>query len=132
MGFRKKYRCDKSKFTEGVWVPLGDKLQVRIGSMKSERYEEALQRALEPHRVALKTKSLPDELLEAAVVEALAEAVLLDWKGDEHPYSKQQAIAYLSDPEMVEFRDTVVALGKSYDLFRAEYEAEAEKNSLPA
>lgn len=128
MGISKKFRCATEKISEGVWVDLGDGLQVRVASMKSERYEDALERILKPHRVAMKTNTLPEEVLEAAVIEATAEAVLLDWRGDDKPYSKAQAIAYLSDPEMRQFRETVVALARDFELFRAEYEAAAEKN----
>lgn len=128
MGISNKFRASSEKTIEGVWVDLGDGLKVRVAHMKNPRYQEALERLLKPHRVAMKTNTLPDDVVEAAVVEAMAEAILLDWQGDEVAYSKAAAVSYLGNPETREFRDVIAALAKDFELFRAEYEAAAEKN----
>lgn len=93
---------------------------------------DLLQAKLKPHRRAIRSGTMPEEMTEALMTEVIAETVVLDWenvelKGETVPFSKKAALEILSDPEMKDLRDMIVVMAGDMELFRAEDLADAEK-----
>lgn len=100
-----KARLDTGKTTYGVWVELDGETSLRIAQWLNPHHARYVQKLLDPYKRAINMGTLDDETSERLEVDALAETVLLDWKGlkeggKELPYSKQTAVRLLSDPSL--------------------------------
>jgi len=125
------YKIDEAKEEEGVWEDIGENSRVKVARMSSKKYTEELDRILKPHRRSLRRGTLNESIIETAMIRAMSKHILLDWEG---LTIKGQPIEYTPGnchkvlTEFPEFRDQVTEIATSFDLFKAEEEAEAEKN----
>lgn len=135
--FSKRFRTDPKKTEEGVWCDLGSGIRVKIVRFSSKKSLDTRRRLEKPYRgVAARTGSLPQELQEKITVEQMAEAILQDWEGVEYrgqenfPFSVENALTVLSDPEYADFKDTIASLSLDAEPFKPDPENEeaARKN----
>jgi len=110
---------------EGTWVPfpLVPSIKVKIARFMNAAHEKALKDLRKPY--ASYGKTLTEEQEREIFIKSLAEAVLLDWSGvmegdKEVPYSTEEAIKVLSDPEARDFREFVVVTANDLNTFRRE------------
>lgn len=80
---------------EGVWFKWED-AELKVASINSKRYQRILQDKQAPYRAQIRRGTLPDETREELATEAMAEAILVDWKnvkenGQDVPYSVAEA-----------------------------------------
>ena len=121
-----KYTQNLTAAKEGVEIDLGEGCTVRVARSGNEKYQAYLRQVLKPYEKQLRLKSMPDALFEKLYNEALAETVLLGWKGleddagKEIPYSKEKAIELLSDPVYADFKELVLGLAGEQAVFAAE------------
>lgn len=125
MDLRKAFGTDRKAEEEGVWINLGDGARIKVARSSNKRYRELIRRLLKPHRAAMRSDNLPDETMEAIVIEATAEALLLDWQGIEFdgallPYSVENAKKVLA--ALPDFRDAVATYAGEMATFRAQAE----------
>lgn len=124
------YRTDRAAEEEGVWIDLDDQTTVRVARSNSKRFAEALNKHRKPHRQAIRSGTLPEETADAIVIGAIADAVLLDWKGlqedgKEVPATLENRVRVLS--QYPDFRNVVAELAADMANFRAaEIEADAQ------
>lgn len=115
----------------GVWVDIGDGGQLLVARMGNPRYLEVVRRISRPHKNRIRTKSINEELSDDILIQAMAEAILLDWKGLEDDkgkpikYSKEAAYELMKG--MRDFRNLVVEIASEQAAFRRE-ENEAAGN----
>lgn len=128
---KKNYGTNKVLENEGVWVDLGDGASIKVARVGNKENTALVKRLTAPHKVAIRTNKLPDEIWEKITIEALASTILLDWKGLKEDgkviaYSKENAVKLLTDYK--DFRDQVSGLSSELALFQAEDEAAVTKN----
>ena len=105
MDLYKKYKTDKKLDNEGVFVDYGGGTKFRLARMSrtNQRYQKAMTEVMEQHEIALKRKSLDEDLAEELQIKVFVETILLDWEGVNAPdgqpleYSKDAAIKLLTD-----------------------------------
>ena len=121
-----KFATNVNAAKNGVAVDLGEGLVVTIARSGNENYQKYLKQALKPYEKMLRTKTLPDQTFELIYTEAVAETILLGWKGleDENgveiPYTKEKAIEILSDPQYIDFRTLILDLAGEAAVFAKE------------
>lgn len=133
----KKFATNLTLEDEGVWVQLDSETKLKIARSGNKRYRGALARLTAPHKVALRSGKVSDEVADAILVEALAEAVLLDWEGmfeggKPLPYSKEEAKRLLADPSLKDFRDFVVEFANDMENYRVQELEESKANLKPS
>jgi len=131
MDIAKKFGTDKVKEEEGIWVHLGDGAEILVARLNNKSYVAAIKRLTTPHKVAMRNKSLPEEVTFDITIKAMAEAVLLGWKGLQENgknliYSREAAERLLKD--YPDFREQIAGIAADMENFRAETEAATEKN----
>src|SRR5690554_5834285 len=100
---------DKAKQEDGNWVTL-DGSEFCIAYARNTRFIKTLNRLRKPYQRQLDKGTLDPETADDIFCEALADAILVDWKdvidsaGNTIPYSKEIAKqALVGNPELREF-----------------------------
>lgn len=132
MDIKKEFGTDSKKEVEGVWEDFGDGLEVKIARIGNPIYQKAFQKISKPHKKAIRRGTLRDEKAEELLIEAMAKAIVLDWKGLEEdgkevPYNHNNCVKILT--EYKDFREQVSEFATEIEAFRCDEDEEAEKNS---
>jgi hypothetical protein len=130
-----EFDYDRRLAEEGVWVPLDATTSLRLARLGNPRFRAALAREQEPYRLALRAGTLDEAAQERIMVRALAEGVLLDWRGmsqggTELAYSTSEAERVLAS--FPDFRELVVKLAGMRRWYREAEIEDAKKNSVGA
>ena len=117
----------------GVWVELDSKTSIKVRRLGCKAFRDSLKEKSEKYKVALRLQNLDDDVAERIYAEALAETILIDWRGMELgdsviEYSAEQAYEILSDEENKDFKELVVELAREAETFREQATAAIEKN----
>lgn len=129
-----KFKQDIQKSEEGAKVDLGDGLIVTVARVGNSHYQETLKSLTKPYKNAIKNGTLSDSVFEKMMVQAMAEAILLDWEGMEGedgkliPYSKDKAKEILGDPAYKDFRELISDLANEAETFRQQEIEEISKS----
>lgn len=123
-------RTDEHLAKDGVWVPLDGETKLCIAQWLNHNHRQYLQKALDPYKRALATKTMKDDVMEDLEIIGIAKCVLLGWEGltdNGKPveYSEGAAIKYLGDPTLRWFRDFVTEQAQDISNFRAAVAEEA-------
>ena len=116
----------------GVWVDIGDGGKLKVARMGNPRYQEAVRRISKPHKTQIRNKTISEDLSGELLLKAMADSILLDWKGIEDdkgkPIKYSADMAYTLMRDLRDFRNLVVELATEQAAFRRE-EMNAEGNS---
>lgn len=132
MDLKKEYGTDKDKELAGVWEDFGGGCKVLIARIGNENYSKVFRRISKPYQNAIRRGTLGNEKAEDLLIQAMAESIVLDWKGMEEDgkpvkYSKEECMRVLKAYK--DFRDEISERAGSMELFKREMDAESEKNS---
>ncbi len=134
-----RIKTNTEQGTEGQWIEFcpaqGDEpaLELKIARVGNPKYNQRLQELVRPHR--RKVRMGFDEDLEEFVKQAVAECVLVGWRGlqdnsgKEIPYSKEKSVELLTNPEYSDLFDFVMDVGGDAALYREHALEEAAGNS---
>jgi hypothetical protein len=119
MDLKKTFATDKQKETGGVWVSLGEGAEVLVARATNPKYRAALAK-FQKQFCGMKPDPQSSEF-EKAVTYAMAEAVLLDWKGiavggENLEYSFDNAVSVLMD--YPDFREAISRISLDVDYYR--------------
>jgi hypothetical protein len=127
---------DAAAEEEGRWFRDifndGSNIDVKLRRLTSRSSMQARRRLEKGYRRHMKNGVYPDDIAVKILVEQIAEAVLVDWKGiydrDKKPmeYSKENALALLT--KLPVFRDGVIQMASNLDNFRIEEKEATSKN----
>ena len=130
------YQLGKKVTDEGVWKEYsGAELKIaRAGSVEFMRAKEKLER---PYRKKIEKGALSIDVSRELNLKALAQTILVDWKGVEDedgkavPYSEEIGIQAMSDdPDMLEFVMDVALDNENFSIAREK--TLAKKSSKPS
>lgn len=107
---------------DGLWTEvsvLGEVCEMKIARLGNRKYERLLDRKLEPHR--RKRGRISNEVRDRIMVECVAEAILLDWRGlkngdEPFDYSYDNAVLLLTQYRDV--YDAVLIAANEAERFR--------------
>jgi hypothetical protein len=127
-----KFQTNKSMEEEGVWVDVdGNGTRIKVARINNARYKKYFQKITKPYKRQIRTGTLSEDLAEKLLVDALANTILLDWKGftkegQDFPYSVDHARLFLA--ESPDFRDFVSDAANEMETFRTAELEEARGN----
>lgn len=86
---------------DGVWIEFDSETSFKIASAETTSYLELIEAKLKPFRSAKRSGTFDHETRRRLSIEAIAEGVLLDWKGVNMggkplPFTRDNAILVLS------------------------------------
>lgn len=128
---KKLFGTDKQKEVEGVWSEVGDGVELKIARIGNPEYQKEFQKISKPHRRAIRSGTLSNDVAEKLLIKAMAKNILVDWRnlkedGEDVPYSYENAVRLLTDYR--DLRDIVSDIANEIESFRAEDDEEAEIN----
>ena len=127
------FATDVSLAEEGAWIQIDEETSIRVARYGNRRFKKVFARLTAPYKVQIQQGTLNEEMASSLLTRAIAEAILVDWKGmkkagKDLPYSVEAAIKILSDETLSNFRDMVVNLSQDIQTFREqEVREDAEK-----
>lgn len=129
-----KFKTDKKREQEGVWVDAGEGLKLKLARLGNPKYEALMQQLGKPYRRQIRNNTIDVDVLRGLTARALARHVLLDWSdlqdeetGEDITYSQEKALELLKNYR--DFYDMVVELANDQQFFRDDYQAESMGNS---
>jgi hypothetical protein len=139
MDLAQAFGTSKKLEVEGVWKQIGPANEdgtlprVKVARQGNPAHDKLSRRLMAPHKAALRTGRLPDDVLESIAIKSMSMAILLDWEhlsdGPEKlpPYTPEQGEKLLK--KYPDFRDHISAISGDMANYQEEHEAEAGKNS---
>jgi len=117
-----KFKTDTSLENNGVWIPAGDGLELKIARMNNPKYVEYIRvKGQHLRAICAATNSTPPEMI-PIIRGAVASTILLDWKGlnDEagKPIEYSPEVASKVFDEYPEFYGLVLKLADEPNNFR--------------
>jgi len=133
MDFEKAFAVDKKLVLEGRWFPVGEGAECKIARTGNSRYRELLRSKLGVYEQSLQKRLLDDTTGDAVLIEIMAKTILLDWKGftnkgEEYPYSVENAIEQMAEHE--DFRDFVAKNADNMQAYR-KHASDTDRGNLP-
>jgi hypothetical protein len=134
-GIYEAFETDTDAEKDGQWVTgIREGMDVLVARFGNERYRKSFQRRIKPYRQQFDRDALPEEKLIEITVEAMADGILLNWRGDGFvdrsgeamSYTREAAVTLLND--LPEFRDEVLGISREFETFRKHVDEEAAKN----
>lgn len=131
MDIHKKFGTDAKMEIDGIWVEWDDETSFLIARWGNVHHRKMIDTLTKPYRTQMRHSQIPEKAAMGIMVEAMSEALLLDWKGvwangEELPYTKMSAKTLLADlPELQRF---VQDVAQNMQLYQKEEDELAEKN----
>ena len=115
----------------GVWLEYRDGSQVKVARAGNQVFSRAHAARMKPHLRKQRDGNMDAEVETRILCEAIAEGILVDWKGFEEDgkelkYTKARASALLISS--MDFRNEVVELAATEAYFHADFEEASIKN----
>lgn len=114
---------DNSLLTAGMWVEFEDS-QFLVTHMSNMAFQRAVTRKQAPYRSRIEKGTLDPQISRDLMVQAMAEALVLDWKdvvdasGKQVPFSKEACLKALKNNDGL--RDFISEFAMNLDNFRNE------------
>jgi len=116
---------DLEKAAAGVLIQYEGPIKFRIARANTPGYRSAVRRIMKMHKRQIENGSLSDEQSDKITAQLMAEHILVDWEGlsndgENFPYTKENAEAFLGDPQYAEIREWIMAQAQDLENFRSE------------
>lgn len=114
---------DLEKSEAGVWIEYDGGIEFLIARSNTPAYRKAVKQMHKRYKRQIENETLSDEKSDRLMAELMAEHILLDWTGmkngdEEFKYSRESAIAFLSDERYAEVRQWIMAQADDLENFR--------------
>jgi hypothetical protein len=131
MDLKKNYATDKVAEIAGIEKDFGDGLFIKIARIGNSEYKKFFQKLTKPHQKAIRRGVLSDEVADRLLIEAMANKIVLDWRGmfegqTEIQYSTENCIRILT--EYPDLKDQINEIANEMESFKTEDDEELEKN----
>lgn len=128
-----RFKVDLNKEEDGVWVDIGPDCRLCVARINNPKYKEVFRRLTRPYRRQIDNGTLPDEIGDKIMADAIADGCIRGWEGVEMageaiPYSPQSARDLMRNPQLKDFRDLVTRIANDADLYRQSEIEESEGN----
>lgn len=128
-------KTDQTAEVNGKWFTdffePGSGIDFKLRRLKTKPVVKVMNRVMAENRKHMVKGEYPEAIDEAMLIETFAEAVIADWRGvsdgeNDIPYSKEAAMKLLT--ELPDLKDTINRIASQGASFRADLEADVEKN----
>lgn len=125
MDIFKNFTSDAALEVEGRWVHISRDAEVLVARSGNDRFAKKMKELVQKNNLDLSDESEENvKLLEELIIEAMSEAILLDWKGmtrggEPFPYSKAHAVEVL---RLKDFRKKINEIADNAAAYRAKEE----------
>ena len=131
MDIRKVYGTNKKDEQEGKWEDFGEGLSVKIARMGNPNYSKKFREIAKPYQKSIRRGTLGEQKSEELLIQAMADTILLDWKGLEEngkpvKFTREEAIRVMT--EYPDFRDAVSEVAGAIETFKLEEDEAGRKN----
>lgn len=121
---------DLEKAEAGTWIEYDNGIEFLIARSNTPAYRKAVRHMHKRYKRQIDNETLSDEKSDRLMAELMADHILLDWSGlkngkEEFKYSRENAVAFLSDERYAEVRLWIMAQADDLENFR---EDEAKKS----
>lgn len=129
------FQTSKELEEKGTWVNVEgtpDGTQFLVARIGSDTFDNLLAKKLKPFKRLVQKDKMKKSQQNAIMNEVIVETVLLGWKnlfdddGNEVAFSKEKALELL---KLKDFRELVVEIASTMEIFKAEEDEADEKNS---
>ena len=132
MDLYEKYKTNEEQEVDGAWVSLSATASIKVARMGNIRYRECMRKKSAPYRQSGIANAIPPEVLEQVVREAVAETILVGWKGIttdgvDVPYSRETSLKFCTD--LKDFYNVVLTAADNMETFRVNGQAVLMGNS---
>lgn len=127
------FATDESLEEQGVWVNLGNGVEVKVARMGNSAHKAEWRKLQQPHLKEIRLNTLDEETARDLALKALSRTILLDWSGikdvdgKEVEYSEENAYEALRDNR--DFRNAIEEIASEREAFKEELEEDSQKNS---
>lgn len=131
--FTDRYTTNKEAEEEGVWVDLGDGIEIKVRRVKSATSRKMLRQLQAPYEHMRRTgRALPESVELEITRKWAAHGLLVDWKGVTDKRGKALAFtpenALKALEQFEDFADDVAYFAREVETFRAKALEETAKN----
>ena len=128
-----KDKVDTSKEIDGVWCDYDSETSFLIARYENPAHMKYMKKITKPYQRQFRMKTADDELVKKLEVDAMANCILLDWKGlneggKEVKFSIKKAKEVLLNPEYVGLLNYVQEQSSDMALFNVEELADGVVN----
>lgn len=80
---RKMFETDTVVERDGVWIEYAPGIEVRVARAggSNKHFTKVMQRLAKPHRRAIQTDSVDEDILKNIFIKTYAQAIIIDWRG---------------------------------------------------
>ena len=134
MGSLSKFRMDKDKSVEGVWVTFGADIELKIARMHNPDFNRYYAEISEPYLSQIRKRTADKVTTADLMKDAVAHCIIKGWKNMEDDkgktinYSPEKALEIISDEANVIFYDFILDVANSVHLFFEQQKEAAVKN----
>lgn len=121
---------------DGVWTSFSPGFEVKIARLHNPKFRARLRKLQEPHKRQIRKGKLDAELADRLMMQAMAETVLLGWRGllqDDGvtpiPYSAEQALKMFQSS--YDFYLEILEMSQDQNIMAEEEKEDSIKNSQP-
>lgn len=131
MDIFKTFTSDPTLEVEGRWVHVSRDAEVLVARAGNDNFARKMKELVQKNNLDLSDESEENgKLLEELLIEAMAETVLLNWRGmtrngEDFPYSRQNAVEVL---RLKDFRKKINEIADNANAYRLK-EEEAQGNA---
>tara|TARA_R110000751_G_scaffold10671_3_gene38654 strand:- start:2754 stop:3149 length:396 start_codon:yes stop_codon:yes gene_type:complete len=117
---------------EGTWVDYRDGSKIKVARIGNPNFTRNHTAKLKPYRRKQRAGDLDDALETRLLCEVISETVLLDWEGFDNngkPFKYTKSAAFDLLQKHIDFRNEVVEIASTEEVFHQELAEDSEKNS---
>lgn len=116
---------DLEKAAHGVWILYEDEIEFCIARANTPEYRDALRKITRQNKRQLEMGTMSEAKSDAIMADLMAEHILAGWKGlynagEEFPYNRENAIAFLSDPQYADIKEWIMMQAQDAENYRKE------------
>ena len=125
---------DLDKAASGVWIEYDDGISFLIARSNSPDYRNAVRRMHKQYKFQIDNETLSDAKSDALMAGLIASHILIGWKGlksagEDFKYTRDNAVALLSDERYSEIKAWIMAQAEDLENFRNEEVKKPSKSS---
>jgi hypothetical protein len=116
-----RFKTDENAELHGVWVPLGEGLEVLVARAGNENFNRLFRALAKPYQRQMEAGTFPEDQAKELLCDAYSKTILLDWRGleeDGTPLAYSQAECKRVLLGSRDFRDIIVAISKEAEVYR--------------
>lgn len=135
MDIRKLFGSNKTKESEGAWVPIGGGIEVKVrrAGQANKEFAAEQMKMLKPFSKQIAMNTMDMDVLRQINAKLFAKHIIVDWKGVSEAgktvkFSKEKFLEYAN--EMPDFFADVFAAATELQNFQDDEDAELEKKPV--